>query len=31
VQEFIHRDLLRYCEDGKWIDDEIGEGPVKLK
>jgi diphosphomevalonate decarboxylase len=30
VKEWIKNDLVRYCENGTWIDDEIGEGPVKI-
>ncbi|HAQ20358.1 MAG TPA: diphosphomevalonate decarboxylase [Prolixibacteraceae bacterium] len=27
VRTFIERELLTFCEDGKWIDDGIGIGP----
>jgi diphosphomevalonate decarboxylase len=30
VLSFVERTLSIYCEDGKWIDDKIGEGPVCL-
>lgn len=30
VQTFIERELLNLCEDRRWIDDEIGDGPVKI-
>lgn len=30
VKEWIKQELLGYCQDGSWIDDGIGEGPVKL-
>jgi len=30
VKAFIERDLLDFCEKGKWIDDRIGKGPEKL-
>jgi diphosphomevalonate decarboxylase len=30
VRDWISSDLLQYCEDGKWIDDEMGQGPEKL-
>lgn len=30
VQTFIERELLNFCENRRWIDDGIGEGPVKL-
>ncbi len=29
VREFIENDLLAYCENGQWIDDEVGTGPEK--
>jgi len=27
VKAFIERELLVFCENGKWIDDQIGSGP----
>lgn len=27
VKAFIERELLVFCENGKWIDDRIGKGP----
>jgi diphosphomevalonate decarboxylase len=30
IQAFIREDLLKYCDNGHWIDDSIGQGPVKL-
>ncbi len=27
VKAFIERELLGFCENGKWIDDQIGKGP----
>jgi diphosphomevalonate decarboxylase len=30
VKAFIERELLQFCENGKWIDDRVGEGPEKL-
>jgi diphosphomevalonate decarboxylase len=30
VKAFIERELLVFCENGKWIDDEIGGGPEKF-
>ncbi|MFA9391897.1 MAG: diphosphomevalonate/mevalonate 3,5-bisphosphate decarboxylase family protein [Prolixibacteraceae bacterium] len=30
VLDFITFRLQRYCENEKWIDDEMGNGPVKL-
>jgi diphosphomevalonate decarboxylase len=27
VKAFIERELLAFCENGKWIDDQIGKGP----
>jgi diphosphomevalonate decarboxylase len=31
VKEWIKDELVNYCENGQWIDDEIGPGPEKLK
>lgn len=31
VADFIKRELLPLCEEGEWIDDQIGSGPEKLK
>ncbi len=31
VKIFIRDHLLRYCQDARWIDDEVGAGPVKLE
>lgn len=31
VKAFIERELLDFCENGKWIDDRIGGGPEGLK
>ena len=31
VKAFIERELLVFCENGKWIDDRIGVGPKRLK
>ena len=30
VKAFIERELLAFCENGKWIDDQIGRGPERL-
>jgi diphosphomevalonate decarboxylase len=30
VQEFITSDLLAYCENGQWIKDNVGPGPLQL-
>lgn len=30
VKAFIERELLDFCENGKWIDDKIGKGPERL-
>ncbi len=30
VQAFIERELLEFCKNRRWIDDEIGDGPVKM-
>jgi diphosphomevalonate decarboxylase len=29
VQNFIKERLLTYCQDAKWIDDYVGNGPIK--
>lgn len=31
ILEFINGELLPLCENGRWIDDRIGEGPVRLE
>lgn len=31
VTDFIENNLKKYCENEKWIDDEIGAGPSRLK
>jgi diphosphomevalonate decarboxylase len=31
VHQFINTELLGLTEDGKWLDDCIGDGPIKLK
>jgi len=30
VKKFISTELLVYCDSGKWIDDEMGSGPIRL-
>lgn len=30
IHDFINQELLVYCEDKLWIDDEIGSGPVMI-
>ncbi|HKM92754.1 MAG TPA: diphosphomevalonate decarboxylase [Prolixibacteraceae bacterium] len=30
VLRFIETHLLEFCENGQWIDDEIGDGPKRL-
>jgi diphosphomevalonate decarboxylase len=30
VKAFIERELLTFCEKGKWIDDRIGGGPERM-
>jgi len=30
VLQFVNDKLIRYCEDGHWIDDKIGNGPKLL-
>ncbi len=31
VKAFIERDLIAFCENGKWIDDRIGKGPERIE
>jgi diphosphomevalonate decarboxylase len=31
IQQFISGELLPLCENGRWIDDRVGEGPVRLE
>ncbi|HZL09258.1 MAG TPA: diphosphomevalonate decarboxylase [Prolixibacteraceae bacterium] len=31
VKAFVERELLVFCENGKWIDDGIGGGPEQMK
>ena len=30
VQNFITTELTPFCEDGKWIQDNVGQGPTQL-
>jgi diphosphomevalonate decarboxylase len=30
VKEWIREELMKYCENGKWIDDRIGDGPERI-
>ncbi|MEI7523144.1 MAG: diphosphomevalonate decarboxylase [Mariniphaga sp.] len=30
VLEFVRQNLSQYCEDGRWIDDQVGSGPQKI-
>lgn len=30
IKHFIETELLSFCEDGRWIDDEAGNGPKRL-
>ena len=30
VKDFIEGDLLPYCQNGQWIEDQVGDGPVEL-
>ncbi len=30
VQDFIQNELAKYCQDGAWLADEVGSGPVKI-
>jgi diphosphomevalonate decarboxylase len=31
IHEWINEDLVKFCENERWIDDGIGSGPIKLK
>lgn len=31
ITNFIQADLAQYCENGRWIDDQSGKGPMKIK
>ncbi len=31
ILQFVQNSLTQYCEDGQWIDDKIGNGPVQLR
>ena len=31
VKDFIERELIAFCENGKWIDDRIGMGPERIE
>lgn len=31
VKTWINAELIKFCENGKWIDDGIGEGPERIK
>ncbi|MBF0315555.1 MAG: diphosphomevalonate decarboxylase [Oligoflexia bacterium] len=30
IKAFVAEELLRFCEGGEWIDDEVGSGPLRL-
>jgi diphosphomevalonate decarboxylase len=30
VKAWIEESLLNYCEDSKWIDDQLGNGPQQI-
>jgi len=30
IKSWIQKELTKYCENGYWIDDEIGQGPKEL-
>ncbi len=30
VENFINAELVQYCENGQWIGDEVGKGPLQL-
>lgn len=31
VEDFIKMELAQHCENGRWIKDHVGKGPVQLK
>jgi diphosphomevalonate decarboxylase len=31
VLDFIKKELIRFCENDRWIDDRMGNGPVRLE
>lgn len=31
VTGWIRNEVVKYCEDGRWIDDEMGAGPEKIE
>lgn len=31
VKAFIRKELLKYCEKGRWIDDRMGSGPRQIE
>ena len=31
VKTWINAELIKFCENGKWIDDEMGSGPERIK
>ena len=31
VQNFIRSELLIYCDQERWIDDCVGEGPIRIE
>ena len=30
VQEFIQQELVQFCEEGQWLKDKVGLGPIQL-
>jgi len=30
VENYIHAELVSYCEDSRWIADQVGKGPLQL-
>ncbi|MEZ5198686.1 MAG: hypothetical protein R2764_20570 [Bacteroidales bacterium] len=30
MEQAIRTELIEYCEDNKWIDDQLGSGPILL-
>jgi len=31
LEDFLKQELLKYCQDGQWINDRTGDGPLRLK
>jgi len=30
IRDWIKQEMVKFCEEGKWIDDEIGKGPEEI-